>query len=685
MPDGYAMMSAVRDDEGQIIDFCYDFANAALCSMMGLRDGELTGKRLLELFPDHRRSGLFDAYCRLVGTGERLTREDVVYHGSVDGREIELVLDLRAVRLGDGYAVTGRDITERKRHEAERERLQARLMRLYALVIDANGGIVGAATADELFERICRVSVETAGFALAVIGLLDRESGLVMPVAASGAKSYLGGLRITVAPDDESARGPTGTALREARVVICNDVASDPLMKPWRERALAHGFAASGAFPLLDDGAAIGVFSVYATEVGWFTKQESGLLEQLALDMSFALRAKQQELELRSAERFLKALTDSMVEGMFALDEQGCVTYMNRAAEQMLGWSADELRGRSMHDATHYQHEDGSPYPVEDCPLLQVRTAGASIFIDDDVFTRRNGELAPVAYSASPIVDGSTQGSVVVFYDISDRKLEERRRQDEVEALSWVGRIRDALDDDRLILYAQPIIDIRTSEVVSHELLLRIVDPHGAIIAPDKFLPAAERFGMIGEIDLWVVRQAATLAATGRAISFNLSGDSLGRTELIGKIAAILAASGADPGRLICEITETALASEPAVAEASVRRLADSGCAIALDDFGTGYGGFSYIKRLPVQHVKIDVEFVHDLCDNPQNQHVVKAIVNLAQAFEKKTTAEGVEEERTLELLSEYGVDYAQGYAIGRPAPVQDVFTDNGQTIDTTG
>ena len=301
------------------------------------------------------------------------------------------------------------------------------------------------------------------------------------------------------------------------------------------------------------------------------------------------------------------------------------------------------------------------------------------------MFTRKSGELAPVAYSASPIVDQTAQGSVVVFYDITARKLEERRRQRELEALTWVGRIREALDDDRFTLYAQPIIEIRTREVVSHELLLRMVDPHGAIIAPDRFMPAAERFGLIGEIDLWVVRQAAQLAATGQAISFNLSGDSLGRAELIGKIATILAGSGAGPGRLICEITETALVSEPAVAEASVRQLADSGCAIALDDFGTGYGGLTHIKRLPVQHVKIDVEFVRDLSDNPQNQHIVKAIVNLAQAFEKKTTAEGVEDERPLELLAEYGVDYAQGYAIGRPAPVQDVFTANGGAVHTAG
>ena len=423
----------------------------------------------------------------------------------------------------------------RRLDEAEREHLQARLMRVYTWVLAASAAVVRAGTAQELFETICQVSVDTAGFALSWVGLLDRESGLVTPVASSGDESYLDGLEISVAPDRATSRGPTGMALTSGRATICNDIGDDPRMAPWRERALAHGFGASAAFPLLDEGEVIGAFTVYTTATGAFTVEETGLLEQLAAHMSLALRAKQREHALESTERFLEALTDSMAEGMFALDDDGRVTYMNRAAERMLGWSEDELRGRPMHEATHHHHEDG-----QKGRLRRLGHETASVWVEDDTFACKSGELLPVAYSASPILDGGVHGSVIVFSDISARKEEDRRRQRELDALSWVGRIRDALDEDRLVMYAQPIIDVRTREVVSHELLLRMLDREGEIIAPNTFLPAAERFGLIGEIDLWVAGQAASYAARGWSVSFNLSGHSLGDSELIARILALL-------------------------------------------------------------------------------------------------------------------------------------------------
>jgi PAS domain S-box-containing protein len=384
---------------------------------------------------------------------------------------------------------------------------------------------------------------------------------------------------------------------------------------------------------------------------------------------------KAQAVELRTTEHFLAALTDSMAEGMFALDTNGHVTFMNHAAEKLLGWTADELATRSMHDTTHHQHQDGSPYEAGDCPLRRALSTGTTVRVEDDTFTHRDGRLLAVAYSAAPItIDEHVQGIVVVFTDVSARRATEQRHKRERETLNWVGRIRDALDEERLVLYAQPIIDLRGREVVAHELLLRMIDRDGAIIAPGRFLPAAEQYDLIEEIDRWVLAQAIELAGRGIKVHFNISGKSLGSRELISDLVRGLRDTGADPGLLVCEITETALATDEAVAEAYVHELRELGCEIALDDFGTGYGGFSYLKRLPLTVVKIDIEFVRDLPENPQNQHVVKAIVNLAQAFGRRTIAEGVENQATLELLEQYGVDDAQGYEIGRPAAIDTIF-----------
>jgi PAS domain S-box-containing protein len=353
------------------------------------------------------------------------------------------------------------------------------------------------------------------------------------------------------------------------------------------------------------------------------------------------------------------------------MNHDGHVTYMNQAAETLLGWSQGELGGRSLHDAIHYQHNDGSPYLAVDCPLVDVLRTGLVIRVEDDTFTRRDGRLLPVSYSAAPIAtEVAVSGVVVVFSDVSARRATEQHRERERETMNWVGRVRDALDEDRFVLYAQPIIDLRTREVVMHELLLRMIDRDGAIIAPGRFLPAAEQYGLIEDIDRWVLAQAIKLAARGQKVHFNISGKSLGSRDLIGDLVRGLRDTGADPALLVWEITETALVNDETLAEAFVHELSELGCEIALDDFGIGYGGFAYLKRLPVTVIKIDIQFVRDLIENPQNQHVVKAIVNLAHGFERQTIAEGVEDQAALDLLEQYGVDFAQGYAIGRPTPL---------------
>jgi EAL domain-containing protein (putative c-di-GMP-specific phosphodiesterase class I) len=199
-----------------------------------------------------------------------------------------------------------------------------------------------------------------------------------------------------------------------------------------------------------------------------------------------------------------------------------------------------------------------------------------------------------------------------------------------------------------------------------------MVGRDGEIVPPGSFLPAAEKYGLIAEIDQWVIRQAVRLAATGRRVEVNLSAESIATGDLLSVIRRGLSESGANPANVIFEITETAVMTDIEAGEAFARGLAEIGCEIALDDFGTGFGSFTYLKKLPIKYLKIDTEFVRDLVTNPANQHVVNAIVNLAQGFGQQTIAEGVEDAQTLNLLRDYGVDFAQGFHIGRPAPIDD-------------
>jgi len=154
--------------------------------------------------------------------------------------------------------------------------------------------------------------------------------------------------------------------------------------------------------------------------------------------------------------------------------------------------------------------------------------------------------------------------------------------------------------------------------------------------------------------------------------SSNLSGESVGTgSDLLVLIEAELKAAGVEPCDIVFEITETGLMHNLEAGAQFARGLADLGCGIALDDFGTGYGSFNYLKHLPIGYLKIDTDFVRDLNTNSANQHLVKAIVSLAQAFGQQTIAEGVEDAQTLALLHNYGVDFAQGFHLGRPAPTR--------------
>lgn len=374
--------------------------------------------------------------------------------------------------------------------------------------------------------------------------------------------------------------------------------------------------------------------------------------------------------EARQAERFRSVVMDTMAEGLYALDASGRITFWNRSACKLLGWTEDELRGRLAHEAIHRLKADGSTYPEHECPLLKVRTEGRTLRVSEDAFLRKDGTLLPVAYSASPLREaaGRVEGVVVVFRDNAAESAHRHRAQQELDALHWLGRLRDALDEDRLVLHAQPIVPLQGGRA-SEELLVRLITPAGEVIPPGMFLPVAERFGLIADVDRWVVRQAIQRAADGHPVELNISAWTMANVDLLPLVEQLLCATGADPGDVVFEVTETALMHDLDAALTFARGLRDLGCGLALDDFGTGFASFTYLKTLPFSYLKIDIEFVRDLADNPANRHVVDAIVSLARGFGQQTIAEGVEDQRTLDILRERGVDFAQGYHLGPPAP----------------
>jgi diguanylate cyclase (GGDEF)-like protein/PAS domain S-box-containing protein len=242
--------------------------------------------------------------------------------------------------------------------------------------------------------------------------------------------------------------------------------------------------------------------------------------------------------------------------------------------------------------------------------------------------------------------------------------------------MGWSRRIKDAIEHNQFILVGQPIVDTRSRQTSTHEILIRLRDEHGALIMPNGFLPAAERFGLSADIDRWVIVNAIRILAERRHeipnlhYSLNLSGQTLSEPGVCDLVILELRRTGLDPAALTFEVTETVAIANMTLAETFLARLQQIGCSTALDDFGAGMSSFAYLRELPVNYVKIDGRFVKKLAANRTDQAMVRAMNDIAHALGKKTIAEFVEDEHCYRLLGEYGVDYAQGYHLGRPEVV---------------
>ena len=250
--------------------------------------------------------------------------------------------------------------------------------------------------------------------------------------------------------------------------------------------------------------------------------------------------------------------------------------------------------------------------------------------------------------------------------------------------LDWVERITVALEHDRFELYAQPVLDLRTGRVSRFELLLRMLDDDGAAIGPNEFLHTAERTGLIGRIDRWVTGQAIDLLAhpdlpVDTVLEVNISGLSVGDADLLTFLEERFTQTGADPSRLVFEITETAAVGNVSAARTFAERLTSIGCQFALDDFGSGFGSFYYLKHLLFDYIKIDGEFIANCIASETDQLVIQALVTIAHGLNKRTVAEFVGDEDTLRFVAGHGIDFAQGFHIGEPRAVDDLIRDHGR------
>ncbi len=259
----------------------------------------------------------------------------------------------------------------------------------------------------------------------------------------------------------------------------------------------------------------------------------------------------------------------------------------------------------------------------------------------------------------------------VHIYQADDRMLAQRDGE-----MRWIPRIQQALADDRFRLYYQPIFAFSQGTIRERhgEILLRMLDEQGRIVLPGAFIPAAERYGLMLAIDRWVVSSSLeALSAVGGdagVFTINVSGQSLGATEFLDFVTERIRDTEVTPDKLCFEITETAAASELGHVLRFIDALKGVGCRFALDDFGTGLSSFSYLKTLPVDYLKIDGAFIRELASDDIDRAMVEAVNRIGHKMGLMTIAEWVESDAISQELQEIGVDYGQGYALGKPEPL---------------
>ncbi len=309
--------------------------------------------------------------------------------------------------------------------------------------------------------------------------------------------------------------------------------------------------------------------------------------------------------------------------------------------------------------------------------VFRVTASIGLVVVDSDCADLASAMMAADAacYAAK-----SAGGDRVHVYQTADAAVTDLQGQ-----MRWVTRITDALDQQRLELVAQPYMALSSGAMQdtdeslhNFEVLVRMREPDGSILLPGEFLLAAERYNLAPRIDQWVVGKtlstlssSATLLGRVGMCSINLSGHSLQNERFIEYVLSELESSNVPAYKICFELTETAALTNLPAAVGFMNRVRRLGCRFALDDFGTGASSFGYLRNLPVDFIKIDGIFVRDMAQDKIGFTMVKAIADVARVMGKKTVAEFVEDDEALVLLKNIGVDYAQGYRVGKPRPLE--------------
>jgi len=695
----------VTDKEGHFI-----LANSQYCEMLGYSRDELLRLHSEATYPEDEREK------RAQHRAEVREKKTSLYERMIRRRDGTCFPAEVSIKLLGNDNVQGiiRDISARKEAEARIHRLH----RVYAVLSGINALIVRVSDREELFRGACRIAIEAGQFPMAWIGVVDRETKRVKPVAWGGeAEEFLASAPLSMSQSRAVGRGMSGRAIEEKKAMIANDVQNDPHTQ-MKDQCRERGIGSLVMLPLVVQGEGIGVLALYASEIGFFDDEEMKLLLELAGDISFALDhiAKAEKLDYLA---YYDSLTGLANRSLF---HERLVQYVSAAQSEKSGLAVavvDVDRFKIINDSLGRQAGDellrqvaerieghagpirmarisadrfaivrtgvssenevarlieqwlaecfGPPYTVSGSELRVSAKAGIALFPNDGADADTLFQNAEAALKKA-----KAAGERYLFHT---QQMTERIG----EKLALENKLRQALEKEEFVLHYQPKVDTATRRIDSVEALIRWQSPELGLVPPMQFIPLLEETGLILEVGAWALRRAVMdhrtwmeQGPTAPRIAVNVSPVQLRKRDFVASVEEALRPGAARPG-IDLEITESLVMED---IEANMKKLEAVrvlGVSIAIDDFGTGYSSLGYLAKLPVHSLKIDRSFIITMLKDPAIMTLVSTIISMAHSLRLKVVAEGVDAEEQAEELDRLGCDQMQGYLFSKPLPFDDI------------
>jgi diguanylate cyclase (GGDEF)-like protein len=630
---------------------------------------------------------------------------------------VDYVLKNNPARLVPAVRRALREVAERARRRAA-EREIARLTRRLKMQSGINSAVIRIRDRDELLREACRLAHEVGAY----------DSSIVFRVASDGRSAtpwYWLGTNdsaaiippvLSIGDGAESDSSLTGRALRTGEIALCADLSRSEPPVAIRDKLLQAGLRSLVVLPLIVDGAPVGALALASREAHVVSDEELRLLQDVTVNLSFALRYQQQEHAAQYLASFdpLTGLAkrtlfcqrlDQRLRNRATLESPPTVAAFDvmhlSKVNDSFGRHAGDLLLQAVAKRLKYHLADddrlgylGGGTFVLVLPQEETSAESVTTLLENTIFRepfRIEGRVLRTSFRSgiarSP-ADGKDGNTLAQRAEAALKQAKEAGEQylhyqiemhsDIAERLALEHRLRAALDERQFVLHYQPQVSIATGQIEGVEALLRWQDPERGLVLPGQFLPVLESSGMIVAVGEWVLRQAAEdCLRWGRAglghmrVAVNVSAHQIRRRMFAEQVLAAARPCLGEGCGLDLEITESGLLHDVEGASRKLRELRAAGLRIALDDFGTGYSSLGLLSKLPVDLVKVDRSFITGLPEDKASVTLVSSVIGLASAFGLKVVAEGVETEGQLEMLRRLGCDQSQGYLHSRPVPAE--------------